>query len=82
LHAQARVLHELFSRLEAVSPNIAYNLLLHTAPTEAPDSAFHWHWEVVPRLTHEAGLEWGCGVYISPLSPERAADELRRAGDP
>jgi UDPglucose--hexose-1-phosphate uridylyltransferase len=69
----------MLSRLEAVSPNIAYNVLLHTAPTEAPETAFHWHWEVVPRLTHEAGLEWGDGVYISPLSPERAADQLRHA---
>lgn len=76
LHAQARVLLELLGRLEAVSPNVAYNLLLHTAPTKTPEAGFHWHWEVVPRLTHEAGLEWGGGVYISPLSPERAARQL------
>jgi UDPglucose--hexose-1-phosphate uridylyltransferase len=79
LHAQAGALRELLTRLEAVSPSVAYNLLLHTAPTDAPETAFHWHWEVVPRLTHEAGLEWGAGVFISPLSPERAADQLRLA---
>jgi UDPglucose--hexose-1-phosphate uridylyltransferase len=80
LHAQAQVLHELLRRLQAASPGAAYNLLLHTGPFHAPDAAFHWHWELLPRLTHEAGLEWGGGVYITPLSPERAAAELREAG--
>jgi UDPglucose--hexose-1-phosphate uridylyltransferase len=76
---QAAVLHELLRRLEAASPGAAYNLLLHTAPFDAPEEAFHWHWELVPRLTHEAGLEWGGGVYITPLSPENAAKKLRAA---
>ena len=79
LQAQARVLHELLRRLQIVAPSAAYNLLLHTGPFNARDEDFHWHWEVVPRLTHEAGLEWGGGVYITPLSPERAAAQLRSA---
>jgi UDPglucose--hexose-1-phosphate uridylyltransferase len=77
LHAQARLLHDLLRRLQAASPGAAYNLLLHTAPFQAPEAAFHWHWELIPRLTHEAGLEWAAGVYITPLSPERAAATLR-----
>ncbi|HEX6962550.1 MAG TPA: DUF4921 family protein [Lacipirellula sp.] len=76
---QAAVLHELLRRLEAASPGAAYNLLLHNAPFDAPEEAFHWHWELVPRLTHDAGLEWGGGVYITPLSPEHAAQKLRNA---
>jgi len=64
-------------RLRIVAPGAAYNLLLHTGPFHAVDEDFHWHWELVPRLTHEAGLEWGGGVYITPLLPERAAAELR-----
>jgi UDPglucose--hexose-1-phosphate uridylyltransferase len=76
---QAAVLHELLRRLEAASPGAAYNLLLHAAPFDASEEAFHWHWELVPRLTHEAGLEWGGGVYITPLSPENAAKQLREA---
>jgi UDPglucose--hexose-1-phosphate uridylyltransferase len=82
LHAQARVLHELLCRLQSASPAAAYNLLLHTGPFHAPEAAFHWHWELVPRLTHEAGLEWGGGVFITPLSPERAAVMLRQGGTP
>lgn len=75
--AEAAMLHELLRRLDIVSPGAPYNLLLHTAPWGGGD--FHWHWELVPRLTHEAGLEWGAGVYITPLSPERAAEQLRAA---
>jgi UDPglucose--hexose-1-phosphate uridylyltransferase len=78
LAEQAAVLHEQLRRLDAAAPDAPYNLLLHTGPFDGEDS-FHWHWELVPRLTHEAGLEWGGGVYITPLSPERAAKRLREA---
>jgi UDPglucose--hexose-1-phosphate uridylyltransferase len=79
LQAQARALHELLRRLDAASPGAAYNLILHTAPFGAAGEAYHWHWELVPRLAHEAGLEWGGGVYITALSPEHAAAALRTA---
>jgi UDPglucose--hexose-1-phosphate uridylyltransferase len=79
LQDQAIVLNQLLQRVDKVSPGAAYNLLLHTAPFGDPPAYFHWHWELVPRLTHDAGLEWGAGVHITPLSPERAAAELRTA---
>lgn len=55
-----------------------YNLTLHTAPagfTEAP--YYHWHLEILPRLTIVAGFEWGTGIYINPTPPETAARYLR-----
>jgi UDPglucose--hexose-1-phosphate uridylyltransferase len=59
---------------------LAYNLLLHTSPfDDGYARSYHWHWELVPRTTHLAGLEWGAGVYINPVSPERAAYELRHS---
>ncbi len=54
-----------------------YNLMLHTAPAgygEAP--YFHWHIEVLPRLSIVAGFEWGTGFFINPTSPETAARYL------
>jgi UDPglucose--hexose-1-phosphate uridylyltransferase len=75
----ASVLHETLCRLQAAEPGCPYNLLLHTAPfDDAHAAAYHWHWEIVPRIAHEAGLEWGGGVHICPLSPENAANRLRR----
>ena len=56
----------------------AYNYIIHTAPfdhTELPH--YHWHIEVIPRLTKVAGFEWGTGFYINPVPPEHAAGFLR-----
>jgi UDPglucose--hexose-1-phosphate uridylyltransferase len=56
----------------------ACNLVLHTAPlTGDADAAFHWHLEILPRVTRFSGLEWGSGVHRNPVSPEEAARALR-----
>jgi UDPglucose--hexose-1-phosphate uridylyltransferase len=38
---------------------------------------YHWHVEIIPRLTRIAGFEWGSGFYINPTPPEVAAQILR-----
>jgi UDPglucose--hexose-1-phosphate uridylyltransferase len=59
-------------------PPLAYNVVLHTAPAgNAGAAAFHWHWELIPRSASLAGFEWGSGMYINSVSPERAAIRLR-----
>lgn len=57
-----------------------YNYILHTAPfnRDVHDS-YHWHFEIIPRLTGIAGFEWGSGFYINPTPPEQAAQFLREA---
>jgi UDPglucose--hexose-1-phosphate uridylyltransferase len=56
----------------------AYNLVLHSAPlTGAVDRAFHWHVEILPRVTRYSGLEWGSGMHRNPVAPEEAARVLR-----
>ena len=56
----------------------ACNLVLHTGPLSGEaDSAFHWHLEILPRVTRYGGLEWGSGVHRNPVSPESAAAALR-----
>ena len=51
------------------------NLWVRTAPRGA--ESFHWHIDVVPRLTQLAGFELGTGVNVNIVAPERAAAELR-----
>jgi len=51
------------------------NLWVRTAPRGA--EIFHWHVDVVPRLTQLAGFELGTGVNVNIVAPERAAAELR-----
>jgi len=38
---------------------------------------YHWHIEIIPRLTKMAGFEWGTGFYINPTPPEEATTYLR-----
>ncbi len=78
LAALAEILGELVRRLSAVLVPCAYNLLLHTAPRgDQRTAAFHWHWELIPRSTSLAGFEWGTGMHINSVSPERAAIQLK-----
>lgn len=74
----AALLHDALSRLRrrfGASPPL--NLWVRTAPRDA--DRFCWRIEIVPRLTHEAGLELGTGVRLNTVAPEHAAAELREA---
>lgn len=54
-----------------------YNLILHTRPVTGKDyDHYHWHIEILPRLTITAGFELGTGYFINPTPPELAAEEL------
>ena len=68
------------ARLEQVCDEASYNCVLHTAPLESRAVGhYHWHWEILPRIVKAAGFEWGTGVHINPVSPERAAATFRAA---
>jgi UDPglucose--hexose-1-phosphate uridylyltransferase len=65
-------------RLHACLSNPPYNYIIHTAPYDAKvDHFYHWHIEVLPRLSQVAGFEWGSGFYINTVPPEDAARYLR-----
>jgi UDPglucose--hexose-1-phosphate uridylyltransferase len=80
-----RTLRGTLARLSKVLDNAPYNYILYTAPNRVPrhghwhtlSEDFHWHLEIMPRLTRVAGFEWGSGFYINPTSPEDAARYLR-----
>jgi UDPglucose--hexose-1-phosphate uridylyltransferase len=66
------------NRLELALDRPAYNYIIHTAPFDHGELPhYHWHIEVIPRLTKVAGFEWGSGFYINPVPPENAACFLR-----
>src|SRR5262249_50184525 len=70
----ARALKGVLQRMDRALESPPYNLVVHTAPF-ADDVAevFHWHIEILPKLTRVAGFEWGTGFAINPTSPEEAA---------
>jgi UDPglucose--hexose-1-phosphate uridylyltransferase len=76
----SRAMKQTFMKLDRVLDSPAYNMVLHSAPVQdEPTEHYHWHMEIMPKLTKVAGFEWGTGVYMNPTSPEEAAKYLREA---
>lgn len=72
------VLKTILLKLETALDRPAYNYIVHTSPFDAQSLAhYHWHIEIIPRLTRVAGFEWGTGFYINPVPPEQAAALMR-----
>lgn len=76
----ARILKDVLLRIKKVFNNPSYNFIIHTAPIEQSEREdYHWHIEIMPKLTRIAGFEWATGFYINPTPPEIAAKYLREA---
>ncbi|HEV3022738.1 MAG TPA: galactose-1-phosphate uridylyltransferase [Pirellulales bacterium] len=74
----ARVMKQVVANIETALDRPSYNYIVHTAPFDSQELAhYHWHIEIIPRLTKTAGFEWGSGFYINPVPPEEAAGFLR-----
>jgi UDPglucose--hexose-1-phosphate uridylyltransferase len=79
------LLKQLLMKLRHALNDPPFNYVLHQAPYRRPrggywttiEQDYHWHFELIPRLTRVAGFEWGSGFYINPTPPEVAAQELR-----
>jgi UDPglucose--hexose-1-phosphate uridylyltransferase len=76
----AKMLRLVLNKAIQVLDDPAYNFVLHTSPIqENTNDYYHWHLEIIPKLTKTAGFEWGTGFYINPTPPEEAARFLREA---
>lgn len=74
----ASVLRELLIRIRGALSDPSYNFFLHTAPVHYENrESYHWHIEVIPKLTRVAGFEWGTGLYYVPTPPHESAKYLR-----
>lgn len=74
----AQVLQETLYRMDRVLDNPPYNYIIHSSPYPDVDrDYFHWHIEIIPKLTKMAGFEWGTGFFINPTPPEEAAEYMR-----
>lgn len=90
LGSLAEALKDTLTRLRGVLRDPPYNFVLHNAPPMhlrlgkpaywgSLPYDYHWHIELIPRLTKIAGFEWGTGFYMNPTPPEEAARFLREA---
>jgi len=73
--ALGQVLKKLYKGLN----DPAYNFYLHSAPCDGKDYSFyHWHWTILPKTSTWAGFEIGTRMEISTITPEKAAEFLRK----
>lgn len=76
----ARVVYELISRLNKTLRFPPFNWWIHTGPTKKDhvEDYFHWHMEIAPRVSKFGGYEMGSGIVIDVVSPELAAQFLKK----
>ena len=69
----------IFGKLKDKMRNPDYNFFIHTAPPkEKSFPRYHWHIEILPRISIWGGVELGAGLDIVKISPEEAAKILRK----
>ncbi len=82
----AQMMKDLLLRFKVGLNDPAYNYMIQSAPFEdgggykkypTIEEDYHWHIELIPRLTRVAGFERGTGFYINPIPPEMTAEFLR-----
>ena len=75
----AAILKDTLWRLKKVLTDPPFNFIINTASIQHDRESvfYHWHIQILPKLTKSAGFEWGTGFYINPSPPEQAALWLR-----
>lgn len=73
----AHMLRDILGRFHQKFGNPPFNYYIHSSPCDGSKYPyFHWHLEVVPRLTTTGSFELGTSMMINITTPERAADFL------
>ncbi len=76
----ATIFRNTLKRIDRALDSPPYNFILHTSPlNQSGIEYFHWHFEIMPKLSAIAGFEWGSSFFINPTPPEEAAGFLRDA---
>jgi UDPglucose--hexose-1-phosphate uridylyltransferase len=80
--AFARNLKSSLKALKDLVNDPPYNYGFHLALNPENHDSYHWHLEVYPKLATWAGFEKSTGCYINTVTPETAAESLRKAIKP
>ncbi|MGD0496520.1 MAG: galactose-1-phosphate uridylyltransferase [Candidatus Bathyarchaeia archaeon] len=75
----AETLKECLGRLKCLVHDPPYNFGFHQTTSKEASDHYHWHLEVYPKLATWAGFEKSTGVYINTMTPETAAESMRKA---
>jgi len=74
----AETLKTCLKGLKQLANDPPYNYGFHMAINKEAQNYYHWHLEVYPKLAIWAGFEKSTGVYINTVTPETAAESLRK----
>ena len=74
----AETLKTCLFRLKTLVNDPPYNYGFHMALNREAHDHYHWHLEVYPKLSIWAGFEKSTGMYINTITPETAAESMRK----
>lgn len=81
LFSTAKVSAKVLSAIKEALGDPDYNFFLHTSPFHGKleYSHYHWHMEIIPKLSLFGGFEWSTGVDINSVDPDEAASIIKSA---
>jgi UDPglucose--hexose-1-phosphate uridylyltransferase len=79
LRDMAAMLQSGIRRIKRYLGDPDFNFFIHTAPLkdDARYRCYHWHIEIIPKISILGGFELSTGVDITVVDPEKAAAVLR-----
>jgi UDPglucose--hexose-1-phosphate uridylyltransferase len=78
----SRIVHDVLGKYHQKFNDPPYNFYIHSAPCDGSEYPyFHWHLEILPRLTTLGAFELGTSMMINVTTPESAADLLTGRSD-
>lgn len=81
LENMAKIVYDSITKLNSALKFPPFNWWIHTGPTKKDHFGdyYHWHMEIAPRVSKFGGYEMGSGIVIDVVSPELAAQFLKKA---
>ncbi len=78
IHEAAILMKEVLAKLDLALSDPDYNYVIHAAPFgEDCEKYYHWHIEILPRMSRFTGFELGSDLFINATPPEEAARFLK-----
>ncbi len=80
LDNMGKIVYDCLSKLNKSLKFPPFNWWIHTGPTKRNHigNFYHWHLEIAPRVSKFGGYEMGSGIVIDVVSPEMAAQFLKK----
>lgn len=80
----SKIVYDCIRKLNSALKFPPFNWWIHSSPVrenhiEDLDKFYHWHMEIAPRVSKFGGYEMGSGIVIDVVSPELAAQFLKKA---